>query len=425
MLTQIKIFSITIILWFSFFKTIIAEEDILDIINTDNESSLREAITKQNINGGTIYINTTIINIKTDSALEIKNDLPGGIIGIKQPNNEYPRLNFEEARNNGWFDSLKVYGSNKYIKNIIIENSPTYGIHISGKKHLFDHLITRYNQYAGIFLSSTSNSNTFNYCYSYRNCDIKGTGLNGDGFYSNGAMNTIFNHCYSWDNSNNGFSVSNHELEDSSMTFSHSACWNNGNINIFTGKYDFDNGKPLDKNMLTIQQLIESNTNYEKNYLNKQFSIENCKIDRKNANDWVNSANSRTKGNGFQFGFAYAAFASTLKRIAELSVAFDHKSIGFDNNYSKNYRGYIFNCASFNNKINYQLPYIFEKWSNNWSWGATQLDQNDMEEILKTPSKISSSQKLFYSVRDQIIKEVSENKFPDDINFDKSISNLN
>ena len=424
MLNLFQILSISILLSMSFFQTIIAE-DIVDIISTDDEFALREAIKKQNINGGTIYINTTVINIKTDSAIDIKNDLPGGIIGIKQKNNEYPRLNFEEARNKGSFDSLKVYGANKFIKYLIIENSPTYGIHISGKNHLFDHLITRYNQYSGIFLSSVSNSNTFNYCYSYRNCDIKGVGLNGDGFYSNGAMNTIFNHCYSWDNSNNGFSVSNHELEGSSMTFSHSACWNNGNINIFSGKYDFDNGKPLDKNMLTIQQLIDSNSNYEKNYLNKKFSIENCKIDGKLANDWVNSANSRTKGNGFQFGFAYSAFASSLKRIAEFSVSFDHKLIGFDNNYSKKYKGYFSNCASFNNKINYQLPYVFEKWSNNWSWGASELDQNDMEETLKTPSKISSAQKQFYTVRDQIIKIVYENKFPDDINFDKSIMNLN
>ena len=422
MIKQFKIIFF-IILNFSFFSCMISET-IIDIIKTDDEIVLREAIKKQNLNGGTIYINTTIINIKIDSVLEFKGDIPGGIIGIKQPNNEYPRINFEEARNIGSFSLLKIYGSNKYLKYLIIENSGANGIEVSGKNHLFDHIITRYNQYAGIYINSNADSNTFNYCYSYRNCDIKGNGINGVGFFINGATNNIFKHCYSWDNSNNGFSISNHELANSSLSYLHSACWNNGNANIFSGKYDYDNGKPLDKNMLTIQQLIISDLNYENNYKQKQFSIENCKIDGKNANEWISNTNLRTNGNGFQFGFAYTPDVKTIKRIAELSVAFDHKSIGFDNHFSKNYRGFFTNCVSFNNKINYQLPYIFEKWWNNWSWGAAQDDQKDMEEILIVPFKKTSAQKIFYSVRDQIIDSVYKNNFPDNINFDKSIMNL-
>ena len=48
-----------------------------------------------------------------------------------------------------------------------------------------------------------------------------------------------------------------------------------------------------------------------------------------------------------------------------------------------------------------------------------------MNENLKTPSSIQSAEKNFYSVRDQIIKTVEENKFPDTINFDKVIKGLN
>ena len=418
-----KIFSITFILNVILFSKIYTI-DIIDIITIDNETSLREAIKSQNENGGTIYINTTIINIKTDLKLELKGDISGGIIGIKQPNNEYPRINFEIARNNGSFSSLNIYNSNKYLKYLIIENSPIHGVVVSGKNHTFEHIITRYNQYAGIFISEISDSNTFNYCYSYRNCDLKGNGVNGDGFFIKGATNTKFNHCFSWDNSNNGFSVSSHELKYSSLIYSHSACWNNGNANIFSGKYDYDNGYSLDKNMLTIQEIIKSNLNYEKNYKKKNFTIDNSKIDGKNANEWILKTKERTKGNGFQFGFAYSPDVTSIKRIAELSVAFDHKSKGFDNNFSKKYIGYFSNCVSFNNNINYQLPYTFEKWSNNWSWGSIQEDQKDMDMNLKSPNNPNESQKNFYSVKNQIIKAVNSNSFPEKINFDNSIMSL-
>jgi len=48
-----------------------------------------------------------------------------------------------------------------------------------------------------------------------------------------------------------------------------------------------------------------------------------------------------------------------------------------------------------------------------------------MKETLKTPSDTESATKNFYSIRDKIIKSVAENKFPDDVNFDKVIKSLN
>ena len=48
-----------------------------------------------------------------------------------------------------------------------------------------------------------------------------------------------------------------------------------------------------------------------------------------------------------------------------------------------------------------------------------------MKKTLKTPSNADSATKNFYSIRDQIIKSVAENKFPDTINFDKVIKSLN
>ena len=50
-----------------------------------------------------------------------------------------------------------------------------------------------------------------------------------------------------------GITYDHKQYFSSNVTFRHSASWNNGNVNVFSGKYDYDNGKTLDKNMLTTQ----------------------------------------------------------------------------------------------------------------------------------------------------------------------------
>ena len=78
-------------------------------------------------------------------------------------------------------------------------------------------------------------------------------------------MDTILNNCFAWDNFN---SRSNYYKTDNSSDLSYLNCgsWNNGNINVFTGKYDYNIGYPLDKNFWTIQKIIESDENYISNY---------------------------------------------------------------------------------------------------------------------------------------------------------------
>ena len=224
-----------------------------------------------------------------------------------------------------------------------------------------------------------------------------------------------------WDNSDDGWDSFDKEGDHSAVvTYLHSACWNNGNPDVFTGKYDYDNGKSLDKNMWTVQQLMSSDSNFE----SKKFSIDNGKINGVSANEWISKAIGEMNGNGFKFGSSITAKDPSVKRKAEWSVAFDHKSKGFDNNNSQKCTGYFTNCVSFNNKINYQLPYTFAKWENMWSWGATSKEQNSMSQTLKTPKNTNSAQKSFYSIRDQIIKAVMGNTFPDNINFDSAIKSL-
>ena len=150
-----------------------------------------------------------------------------------------------------------LIGSNKIINNIIIENAGTTGIYINGQKNTIDHVISRYNGQSGFYLSPECDLNTFNYCFSYRNFHFI-ENIISDGFTVEiGAINNVFNYCFAWENSVNGFGYYywDGKHKNGELIYSHSASWNNGNMNVFTGKYDFDNGKPLDKNMLTIQQL--------------------------------------------------------------------------------------------------------------------------------------------------------------------------
>ena len=91
--------------------------------------------------------------------------------------------------------------------------------------------------------------------------------------------------------------------------------------------------------------------------------------------------------------------------------------------YNHKYNAYIANSVSFNNGINYKLPFTFSKWTNNWSWNSKNIDQLD-KVATKKPRNTNTSQRSFYTVRDQIVKAVSANMFPDGINFDNAINRL-
>ena len=405
----------------------LGENDAIATITKDSEKELRDAVAVLNKQGGTIYINTPVINISSKDKIQLTGTKAGGLVGMKQSDGQYPCINFKKSRDAGAaVRAIQITGSNQFVKYLILENSGGNAIYIKGSKNTIDHVIARYNANSGIQLSDGADSNTINHSYSYRNCDVKTFGANADGFAPKlGATNTVFNYCFAWDNSDDGWDSFDKEGDNSAVvTYLHSACWNNGNPDIFTGKYDYDQGKALDKNMWTVQQLINSDSNFESNYKNKKFSIDNGKINGISAKEWLSKANGAMNGNGFKFGSKLTAQNTSVKRTADYSVAFDHKSKGFDNNNSQKCSGYFTNCVSFNNNINYQLPYTFQKWSNNWSWGAKKSDQNGMNQTLKKPSNTNAAQKNFYTIRDKIIKAVSSNQFPDDINFDNVIKSL-
>jgi len=140
------------------------------------------------------------------------------------------------------------------------------------------------------------------------------------------------------------------------------------------------------------------------------------------AKDWIEQ--KYIKGNGFIFGDYSTVHSTSVKKKAVYSVAFDHKLAGFDSYSSQWCSGYIENCVSFNNNINYQLPYVFEKWSNNWSWDPIKADQFKQNEGLQVPKNKRIATRQFYAIRDRIIDNCNANTFNDNVNFDSVIKKL-
>ena len=73
------------------------EADEITTITKDDETALCEAINALNKSGGTIYINTPIINISSKCQITLSGSTAGGLIGIKQSDDTYPRLDFTKA----------------------------------------------------------------------------------------------------------------------------------------------------------------------------------------------------------------------------------------------------------------------------------------------------------------------------------------
>ena len=130
--------------------------------------------------------------------------------------------------------------------------------------------------------------------------------------------------------------------------------------------------------MRTVQYLMSSDPKYESNFNNRKFAISStAKINGMKYTDWMAKAEGEMNGNGFKFGSKTTQKSTSVKRTADFSIAFNHKSKGFDNNNSEKCTGYITNFVSFNNNINYQLPYTFAKCQ--ITGVGTQLKQTNLD----------------------------------------------
>ena len=94
------------------------DDDEITTITKDSELELQEAIKILNEKGGTIYIDTPVINLVEQHSLLFTGNLPGGIIGIRQANGEYPRINFihPDKTDGIFFGGFHISGSNQFIE---------------------------------------------------------------------------------------------------------------------------------------------------------------------------------------------------------------------------------------------------------------------------------------------------------------------
>ena len=85
------------------------DDEEIATITSDNETEFINSIKTLNENGGTIYIDTPIIHFNIINEIKIINDFPGGIIGIRQPNGEYPILNFMKGNYLDLFSGINIW----------------------------------------------------------------------------------------------------------------------------------------------------------------------------------------------------------------------------------------------------------------------------------------------------------------------------
>ena len=386
-------------------------------ITSDNEDDLVDAIAKLNKSGGIIYIDTPIIHIKSAISLTLSGSIEGSIIGLYQIRYGYPVIDFSNCSSND-NRGFKITGSHQSMEKLIIQYA-SKGIWITGPNNKLDYIITRYNSDSGIFFSDNGNKNLLNYCFSYRNGNIRDC-ENGDGFTQKFiSEENVFYYCFAWDNYGNGWSM--HDKEEDSLaltTIFSSASWNNGNPDVFSGKYDYDNKRPLDKNLLTIKNIMDEDPNYESNYKNGKFAISPLGPYTKYFLDtWLPKAKLEG-GYGFKLGSEIKKSVNSAKRIFDKDLAFDHKYIGFACNDSKTRYAIVSNCISFNNNINYQFTNTIGQWKNIWSYNPILSDQYKHTKTCKTPEYKDIATESIYYIRDKIISNCGYNTFEEKLNFD-------
>ena len=247
-------------------------------VTVSTYNDLRSAISKvEKAGGGKVYVKGNKIACDGQIALS-KANANVQIIGVQNADGSYPELDFSNfmAKYIGKASSdaaagVRISGSNYTLQNLIIEHAPDNGIQIKGKStgnNKVSNCIVRYNNDAGLQVTAGAYRNTIEAVYSYRNCDVYTRGGNADILASKlgaGSGNT-FTYCYAWDNSDDGwdsFDKAGDVTPD--ITYTNCAVWNNGNPDVFTGKYDFDHKKALDENLHLVQLIKAKDGSFASN----------------------------------------------------------------------------------------------------------------------------------------------------------------
>ncbi|WP_257235564.1 pectate lyase [Streptococcus macedonicus] len=311
----------------------------------------------ENAGGGKIYVSETSIACSGQIVLSKANSNVQ-IIGVQNADGTYQELDFSSFMSSyigkASSDSavgIRITGSNYTLQNLIVEHVPDNGIQIKGTSagnNKVSNCITRYNNDAGLQVTAGAYQNTIEYVCSYRNSDVYTRGGNADGFAPKlgAGSGSMFQYYNAWDNSDDGwdsFDKVGNVTPDVSYTYC--AVWNNGNPNVFTGKYDFDNGKALDENLLLVQLIKVKDSSFASKYAKRQFSLPTGNFIQTDAGTislsaWTGSSFDGNP-NGFKLNSAYSK--SSVTRNLSYCLAFDESKKVFDNNNSS-VTGYFNHC---------------------------------------------------------------------------------
>lgn len=372
------------------------------------------------------------------------------IIGVQKADGAYPSLDFTTFRDKQSKISkdsqtgIYISGSGYNFKNLIIEKAPDCGFRIKGDKAggcILENLIIRYNNNSGISITKGASNNTIRSCDIYRNCDlVQSLGSDADGVsikLDSGENNINYN-VRVWENGDDGWdSFGGHGY----IAYVECMCFHNGDADIFTGKYDYDNYQPLDKNLLYVQALIKADPDFETKYNNHTITEwPNVKVKllgmERSGNDITNYWCGNP--NGFKFG-SWSSNSNCdgyvdvdTKRYMRNCLAFGHGAKGFDQNNSKATIE-LKNTVGFDNGFKAGKPnYMMDKMTATKFENAISFDGN-VEDLLPLNSKgvsgkfavITPEEEVQREIRNKvdetfnkIVDAVSKNKILGEVFFD-------
>lgn len=391
----------------------------------------------ENQGGGTIYIQTDYMECDRGLVLS-KSNANVTITGAEGYNpvldyTPYLSKHIGQAGSVG-NNAIKITGSNYIVRNMIIEKAPGGGIRFYGDKsgnNLVENIVTRYNSGGGIGIFNGAYNNTVQYCDSYRNCDVLTIGGNADGFQAgvNAGAGNIFINCRAWENSDDGY---DNFANYNDVTYIDCVCWDNGNPEIFIGKKDYKNGKPLDKNMLLIQLIMEYDPEFENNYNNKKLKYTNDKFINITLDDVIQpvsigefiSTYWAGNPNGFKLGSGDSKHGPLVgpeaTRTLVNCIAFEHISKGVDRNNGL-FTLDLKNVISFDNKKNYWTNgTVTVNFENAVSFGGKTADEieNGTSVILPAAQEQIAKRGKIKAIAQSIVDKVNNNEIPGEVKFD-------
>ncbi len=403
------------------------------VVNVSDFNQLKSALAGTNAD---IYINN---DIQCPESLRLDNKNANvNIIGVVQPDGTLPSLDFTKFRDSASSSGekgtgIRITGTGYAFENIIVEKAPDCGIRVKNNTSdpagdcFFKNCIFRYNNNSGISMTSGTHDVTFIAVDSYRNGDIvQKCGSDADGFSPklNCGGNIYFYNCRAWENSDDGWdSYEQGSPYVGSVYYIECLAWNNGNPYVFTGDYDYDNNRPLDKNLLYVEQILREDPSFEAKYNSRQVSswpkVTMRLLGATMDYNTIHSKNWKGNPNGFKFGSSETP--SSSYRYIENCIAFDHANTpnqtpakGYDQN-NGSARFDIINGLSFDNAQNYWMDKMtaLSQKGTALSFGGDQADtQKNLNITEPSAAEQTSLRTAVHNYRDEIYSFVYNDKTP-------------